>query len=570
MKTGFQKGLRMYACSVHQTLESGVFSEPRECSVGLGSVQWVLGVFSEPRECSVSLGSVQWVLGVFSGSRECSVSLGSVQWVWECSVGLGVFSEPRECSVGLRSVQWASGVFSGPQECSVGLRSVQTNMLRLWRSSSGQHVTTVAVFIRPTSYDCGGLHQANMLRLWRSSSDQHVTTVAVFIRPTCYDWWWSSSDQHVIDCGGLHQANMLRLWRSSSDQHVTTVAVFITPTTVKNSGGGSDSPQQVLVVYLGVSDGPEVSERLQQRYRSAPRGCGNHTRETHGTARGGRRQVSGEDRDQTGLIRAASVVSGVMLSADDILSSTQQVISGLEALRGENHSLLLSLQQALEQQPCQEAMVVALSAHLNSVEAEKQKLRAQVRRLCQENQWLRDQVAGAQQKLQETEQDLVTLEENNHHLLFMSSIRKYDQEGGAAVHGVHRIHRVHSSGDMEAQGGYEIPVRLRTLHNLVVQYASQGRYEVAVPLCKQVRDKRPHVLLCPTALSMCPTASSTCVLPLCPCVLLLHPHVSYCSVHVSLLLLHMSCFIYMCLLLHLHVSTAPSTRVLLLHLHVSY
>lgn len=39
---------------------------------------------------------------------------------------------------------------------------------------------------------------------------------------------------------------------------------------------------------------------------------------------------------------------------------------------------------------------------------------------------------------------------------------------------------------MAAQhGGYEIPARLRTLHNLVIQYASQGRYEVAVPLCKQ-------------------------------------------------------------------------------------
>lgn len=35
------------------------------------------------------------------------------------------------------------------------------------------------------------------------------------------------------------------------------------------------------------------------------------------------------------------------------------------------------------------------------------------------------------------------------------------------------------------QTGYEIPARLRTLHNLVIQYASQGRYEVAVPLCKQ-------------------------------------------------------------------------------------
>jgi len=34
-------------------------------------------------------------------------------------------------------------------------------------------------------------------------------------------------------------------------------------------------------------------------------------------------------------------------------------------------------------------------------------------------------------------------------------------------------------------GSYEIPTRLRTLHNLVIQYASQGRYEVAVPLCKQ-------------------------------------------------------------------------------------
>ncbi|XP_076100152.1 kinesin light chain-like isoform X2 [Mytilus galloprovincialis] len=36
-----------------------------------------------------------------------------------------------------------------------------------------------------------------------------------------------------------------------------------------------------------------------------------------------------------------------------------------------------------------------------------------------------------------------------------------------------------------ASDGYEIPARLRTLHTLVIQYASQGRYEVAVPLCQQ-------------------------------------------------------------------------------------
>ena len=52
----------------------------------------------------------------------------------------------------------------------------------------------------------------------------------------------------------------------------------------------------------------------------------------------------------------------------------------------------------------------------------------QVRRLCQENQWLRDELAGAQQRLQDREQEVVTLEEQNKHLQFMSSIRKYDLE----------------------------------------------------------------------------------------------------------------------------------------------
>lgn len=42
-----------------------------------------------------------------------------------------------------------------------------------------------------------------------------------------------------------------------------------------------------------------------------------------------------------------------------------------------------------------------------------------------------------------------------------------------------------TDGDNQMSGVYEIPARLRTLHNLVIQYASQGRYEVAVPLCKQ-------------------------------------------------------------------------------------
>ncbi|XP_034772237.2 kinesin light chain 1-like [Acipenser ruthenus] len=222
------------------------------------------------------------------------------------------------------------------------------------------------------------------------------------------------------------------------------------------------------------------------------------------------------------------------LSGEELLCSTQQVIAGLEALRGENRNLLDKLQGALQSRQPEDCtgleqeksgiileslerielglgeaqVMMALSAHLGALEAEKQKLRAQVRRLCQENQWLRDELAGTQQRLGEREQELVTLEEQNRHLSFMSSIRKYDedQEHSGALDEKEtaslkdslddlfptdeeeqsQMSRPHSSAAAAAQqGGYEIPARLRTLHNLVIQYASHGRYEVAVPLCKQ-------------------------------------------------------------------------------------
>lgn len=49
-------------------------------------------------------------------------------------------------------------------------------------------------------------------------------------------------------------------------------------------------------------------------------------------------------------------------------------------------------------------VMMALASHLQMIEAEKQKLRVQVKRLCQENAWLRDELAGTQQKLQASEQ----------------------------------------------------------------------------------------------------------------------------------------------------------------------
>ncbi|XP_072232630.1 kinesin light chain 2 isoform X2 [Leuresthes tenuis] len=216
------------------------------------------------------------------------------------------------------------------------------------------------------------------------------------------------------------------------------------------------------------------------------------------------------------------------LSQDEIVLNTKAVMQGLETLRGEHTQLLNSLLDCTQPPVAQEKsgllrksleaielglgeaqVIIALSSHLSAVESEKQKLRAQVRRLCQENQWLRDELAGTQHKLQCSEQSVAQLEEEKKHLEFMNQIKKFDDDvspseeknqsaggGGGGDSSKDSLDDLfpndddqgpaQPSGEVAAQqGGYEIPARLRTLHNLVIQYASQGRYEVAVPLCKQ-------------------------------------------------------------------------------------
>ncbi|KAK6108072.1 Tetratricopeptide repeat family protein [Brugia pahangi] len=228
------------------------------------------------------------------------------------------------------------------------------------------------------------------------------------------------------------------------------------------------------------------------------------------------------------------------LSQEEILQSTRTVLQGLEALKDEHESIKGTLVSSIQGLHADESALIeekthivdrnlemlrlgieeaqvmmALAGHLQTVEAEKQKLKAQVRRLCQENAWLRDELNSTQQKLQATGQQVAQLEEEKKHLEYMNSIKKYDdqQENDKTMDqndnrndstlqdlgfGPEEDEEIsgHMSGQFahptpahsmaaSASAGYEIPARLRTLHNLVIQYASQGRYEVAVPLCKQ-------------------------------------------------------------------------------------
>jgi kinesin light chain len=234
------------------------------------------------------------------------------------------------------------------------------------------------------------------------------------------------------------------------------------------------------------------------------------------------------------------------MTQEEIVTNTKTVLQGLEALRVEHMSIIAGLTEGKKdpdksdiisknienielglgeaQVSAQLAadstslrhrstnrsrslfqVIVVLASHLQNIEAEKQKLRTQVRRLCQENAWLRDELANTQQKLQASEQNVAQLEEEKKHLDFMASVRKYDdnQDGDnmeekSRADPVVELFPEDEQDDRnnmsptppsqfanQANAGYEIPARLRTLHNLVIQYASQGRYEVAVPLCKQ-------------------------------------------------------------------------------------
>ncbi|CAF1290219.1 unnamed protein product [Rotaria magnacalcarata] len=245
------------------------------------------------------------------------------------------------------------------------------------------------------------------------------------------------------------------------------------------------------------------------------------------------------------------------MSQEDVLHSTKIVIQGLEALKNEHGKMLDNIigskqSSSMDANKIEEKagllrksmdmielgigeaqVMMQLGNHLQNLEAEKHKLRSQVKRLCQENAWLRDELAASQKKLHDCEQINAGYSVELEHLKFLKDIKQYDlnennstltknssatnissaqttdivddlfpndddmysdQQGTSGVNQSKRFDSYadlmastsqSTSGSFISSTGYEIPARLKTLHNLVIQYASQGRYEVAVPLCRQ-------------------------------------------------------------------------------------
>ncbi|KAI1719510.1 tetratricopeptide repeat domain-containing protein [Ditylenchus destructor] len=212
------------------------------------------------------------------------------------------------------------------------------------------------------------------------------------------------------------------------------------------------------------------------------------------------------------------------MSQEEILRNTKTVAQGLDALKEAIKSKLLSSVDALsndERQLIEEKasimdknldsirlgleeaqVMMALASHLQNLEAEKQKYKAQVRRLCQENAWIRDELNSTQQLLRQSEQTVAQLEEENKHLQFLNSIKKYDEDQTGEQKESQIEQRPSESHNTtlqelgfgpeeedDMQGGNQFAQP--TPANAMAASASAGydipqrRYEVAVPLCKQ-------------------------------------------------------------------------------------
>ncbi|XP_055535841.1 kinesin light chain-like [Wyeomyia smithii] len=143
-------------------------------------------------------------------------------------------------------------------------------------------------------------------------------------------------------------------------------------------------------------------------------------------------------------------------------------------------------------------LMLTFSSFVQSVDAEKHKLRMLVRRLVQENLWLRNELKDTQERLQVSEGTVVEMQEKKEHEDFMASLKKYDEHQSSIdesctdleieLFAEDQLKELSASPTSQPDSGvtdYEIPPKFKTIHNLLLQYVSQGRYDVVVPLCKQ-------------------------------------------------------------------------------------
>ncbi|KAM7535772.1 hypothetical protein Aperf_G00000094887 [Anoplocephala perfoliata] len=168
---------------------------------------------------------------------------------------------------------------------------------------------------------------------------------------------------------------------------------------------------------------------------------------------------------------------------------------------------LKSLVNKIEQAIDEGKELSIMTDFFQSTEAEKLKLKAPYKCIVRENRCLEEELTNLHAQNRQSQVRIVALEGEMEELKFASEISKCDTPDQSGIpEGDNGTETGNGQGEDKSdpnlamnsiQGtmfshimsNYEISVRLWTLLNLIIQYDSEGYFEVADPLCKQVLEE---------------------------------------------------------------------------------
>ncbi|KAK0408883.1 hypothetical protein QR680_004221 [Steinernema hermaphroditum] len=215
------------------------------------------------------------------------------------------------------------------------------------------------------------------------------------------------------------------------------------------------------------------------------------------------------------------------LTQEDIVNSTRTVLQGLEALKMEHVTIEENLERNKKFLEPDEMVLfdekldiirknmdnlslaideahimIQLVRYMQMLETENQKLKSTNKSLAQEGEWMRNELYYYREKIKEANQKNAELEEENKHLAFLNTIkdldidRRIDEKASTPLEPLADLGfgpeeedypqpSASTAQNSMTASNFEAPSRARTLQGLVNQYAKNGQYEVAIPLCKQ-------------------------------------------------------------------------------------
>lgn len=191
--------------------------------------------------------------------------------------------------------------------------------------------------------------------------------------------------------------------------------------------------------------------------------------------------------------RVSTITHNMVQRLEDLRTEHMSLINSLDSPKTEESDIILKNIRCIDVGLDEAQLMMEFTLHLQNVEIEKHQLNAQVKQLSEENRSLRDELMATQEKLKLFERIAESNEtiESNWEVLFDHCpiesdvlLQDYDYESDSTVTPRGQKQNVFPTDCVEN----EALMRFKKLKNLAMHYASEGKYEVALPLSQQAVD----------------------------------------------------------------------------------